>query len=715
MKLRWKTFIVLFCAGVLPLGLFVFFSANSTSKAIDAISSATKEKVSQEIEHSILRSAATFAMLLQQTRRGLEYAVLDLAQEASHTLDASKNVEDIPQAPYYPNDFTDPGRAPAGLDKLPGYAVHNDSQSKNLLVSMQHPVVFLPGNSSGINMKLAAELQCLTPALRQLRDVFGKVVLWVNIMLRDGPSLSFPGHALNEQSIDPNKAYELARLNPWRKLNWSMPVMDPQTRQVVLKVSRAFVTENTGKEGAVSVDARLESVFRIEDINESWINFVHCFFVSIPLDKPDELIIQAERFAGPRQLWIKPAKRKVLKSEDQEAFGEFMQKIRHNTAGSANMPYNGVSSIWAYAKFDQDTRLVFIAPGSVAFSLPNRVDSIFRQFTSAQRYSILFSSVLALALALGTAFVVARTFDRHLRIIVDAWRRLAAGDFNVRIRLPYYNDERGQLFESFNETVPRLAESVRMSQDLSLAQQVQHQLMPHHVPELPGIDLDGLSFSCVETGGDYYDYFMRNEIEETPGNKLAVVVGDVSGHGAGPAMLMVTARAFVRQRARHKGTPVEVVADVNRLLSHDVRDSGQFMTLFFLELDPDSLDFTWVRAGHEPAFLYDTATDSFEELGGRGISLGIIGSYRYRELHGRLKPGQIVIIGTDGIWEARNSQKNMYGKERFKECIRKHAHSTSRDIIHAVLVELETFTGSLDFEDDVTMVVLKVQPDQGTN
>ncbi len=708
MKLRWKTFIILMCAGVLPLSLFVLLTADTTSNTIRAISNTTKENVSQEVQNAIQRSATSFATLLEQTKHGLEYAVMDLAQDASKSLYCTTPPEDMPRSPYYQNDFKDPGRSPARLRTLFGYSALSETQPEDFTVSLEHPVVFLPENSSGVDIRLASQLQSLAPRLRQLRDVFGDVVLWVNVVLHNGLAMSFPGRAIREKDFNPENAYELARKEPWRQLNWSMPIMDPLTRQVVLKVSHAFTTEKTGQKGAVSVDARLESIFRIEDLDESWINFMHCYFVSIPLDNPDKLLVEAERNAGSRQPWIKPQKTDYLKADDPEAFEIFMQKLRHGTAGSTILKYRGVPSIWAFAKFDQNTRLIFLAPTSVAFALPYRIDAIFKKFTLSQRNSMLFTSFLAIALAFGLAFVLAKKFDRHLRVVVDAWRRLAAGDFNVRIRLPKTNDERGLLYDAFNETVPRLAESVRMSQDLSLAQQVQHQLMPHHVPELPGIDLDGLSFSCVETGGDYYDYFMRNEIEESPGNKLAVVVGDVSGHGAGPAMLMVTARAFLRQRARHSGTPVEVVSDVNRLLSHDVRDSGQFMTLFFLELDPESLEITWVRAGHEPAFLYDTDTDTFEDLAGRGISLGIIGSYRYMQHQHRLKTGQIVIIGTDGIWETRNRYKNMFGKERFKECIRKNAHSSCRDIIHSVLSELEAFTGNLDFEDDVTMVVLKV-------
>ncbi len=715
MKLRWKTFIILMCAGVLPLSLFVLFTADSTSKTISAISSATRENVSQEVQHAILRSATSFASLLEQTKHGLEYAVMDLAQDASKTLYCPTPPESMPLAPYFLNDFKEPGRAPANLGAIPGYSILSEEHPTDLIVSLEHPVVLLPKNSSGVDIRLASQLQALAPPLRQLRDVFGNVVLWINVVLHNGLALSYPGHAMREQDFDPESAFELARKHPWRKLTWSLPVLDPRTRQVVLKVSHTFTTQKTGQKGAVSVDARLESIFRIEDMDESWINFMHCYFVSIPLNKPDKLVVEAERKAGPDQLWLKPKEIKHLRADDPDAFDVFMQTLRHSTAGSTVMTYHGVSSIWAFAKFDQNTRLIFLAPASVAFALPYRVDAIFKKFTISQRNSMLFSSLLAIALAFGLAYFVAKKFDRQLRVVVDAWRRLAAGDFNVRIKLPKHNDERGQLFESFNETVPKLAESVRMSQDLSLAQEVQHQLMPHHAPELPGIDLDGLSFSCVETGGDYYDYFMRNEIEASPGNKLAVVVGDVSGHGAGPAMLMVTARAFLRQRARHSGSPVEVVAEVNRLLSHDVRDSGQFMTLFFLELDPESLEITWVRAGHEPAFLYDTTTDTFEELAGRGISLGIIGSYRYVQHLRSLKPGQLVIIGTDGIWETRDKYKNMFGKERFKECIRQNARSSCRDIIHSVLSELEAFSGNLDFEDDVTMVVLKVLPEETTS
>jgi sigma-B regulation protein RsbU (phosphoserine phosphatase) len=148
---------------------------------------------------------------------------------------------------------------------------------------------------------------------------------------------------------------------------------------------------------------------------------------------------------------------------------------------------------------------------------------------------------------------------------------------------------------------------------------------------------------------------------------------------------------------------------MNQHLTRDVLETGRFMTLFYLSIDPGKDQIDWVRAGHDPALLYDPRRDEFVELKGTGVALGVKEDFDYRQNSmGGLANGQIIAVGTDGIWEAVNSRGEMFGKERFREIIRNNAGAGSETILNAVYNELNSFTRGQKSEDDITLVIIKV-------
>jgi sigma-B regulation protein RsbU (phosphoserine phosphatase) len=241
---------------------------------------------------------------------------------------------------------------------------------------------------------------------------------------------------------------------------------------------------------------------------------------------------------------------------------------------------------------------------------------------------------------------------------------------------------------------------------LALAGEVQKSLLPQDSPRVKGLDVAGRNVSCDEIGGDYFDFIWRRESSKEP---FSVVVGDISGHGVDSALLMTTARAFLRMRASQPGSISEIITAMNRHLTRDVLESGRFMTLFYLSIDPEQKRVDWVRAGHDPALVYDPQRDDFEELKGNGIALGIDDDVHYEENQkGGLANGQIIAVGTDGIWEAANRDGEMFGKARLRDIIRKNADRTASDILAAVYDELNHFTLGRKSDDDITLVIIKV-------
>jgi sigma-B regulation protein RsbU (phosphoserine phosphatase) len=259
----------------------------------------------------------------------------------------------------------------------------------------------------------------------------------------------------------------------------------------------------------------------------------------------------------------------------------------------------------------------------------------------------------------------------------------------------------------FNSVGPQLEANYQMRKSLDLAKEVQQNLLPAAPPKITGLDIAGKSIYCEETGGDYYDFFFRGD------RKIDVMVGDVAGHGISSALLMTSVRAFLRLRSALPGAIKEIVADVNSQLCKDVQDSGDFMTLFYTEIDAREKHMCWVSAGHDPALIFDPVTDSFESMSAKGLPLGVDDDAVYDEARHPLIPGNIIIIGTDGIWEAHDPQGEMFGKDRLQELVRTHAGQNADQIIEAVIAAVEAFQGpGGQRQDDITLTVIKIEQDE---
>jgi len=154
----------------------------------------------------------------------------------------------------------------------------------------------------------------------------------------------------------------------------------------------------------------------------------------------------------------------------------------------------------------------------------------------------------------------------------------------------------------------------------------------------------------------------------------------------------------------------QVVADVNRLLCLDVGSSGHFVTVFYASIFGPERKIEWVRAGHDPAIIYDPKSDIFEELRGpAGVPIGVVPDCCYEENEKvGLEKGQIIVISTDGINEAFNPQKEMYGKEPVLNTIRKNKNGTAEEILEAIIADLNHFRKGLDLQDDITLIVIKI-------
>jgi len=317
-------------------------------------------------------------------------------------------------------------------------------------------------------------------------------------------------------------------------------------------------------------------------------------------------------------------------------------------------------------------------------------------------------SVLFVVVALSLNFLVGKSILKPIKEMMRLVYKVRDGNFHTKVQV-VSNDELGILGDGMNEMTGGLLERDRMRRSLYLAKEVQQALLPRAAPKMRGLDIASRSVYCDETGGDYFDFLDRGGLDP---DQISVVVGDVSGHGISSALLMATARAFLRQRAALAGKMVDIISDVNQQLTRDVEDSGGFMTLFYLTIEAKKRRLSWVRAGHDPAILYDPAADKLEELQGAGMALGVQPDARFEQYEKNdLLNNQIIFLGTDGIWEARNPRGDMFGKNRIHRIIRQNHQASAKEILTECFSALNRFMENRAPEDDVTMIVIKMIDD----
>jgi sigma-B regulation protein RsbU (phosphoserine phosphatase) len=301
--------------------------------------------------------------------------------------------------------------------------------------------------------------------------------------------------------------------------------------------------------------------------------------------------------------------------------------------------------------------------------------------------------------------LVSRNLTLPFGEIIQTLRGVRNGRFDKKVQVTT-NDEIGYTGDVINEMTEGLIERERMQQSLNLAREVQQNLLPKKNLKVNGFDIAGKSIYCDETGGDYYDFISIGDADK---QKIGVAIGDVAGHGISSALLMATVRSSLRFRASLPGNIASIMSDVNRQLVQDVEDSGQFMTMFFLAFTTESRQLEWVRAGHDPAIIYDPRSDSFSELGGSGIALGVDAEWIYEDNKKTdFSKGQIIFLSTDGVWEVRNKKGEMLGKEPVLNTIRQNSSSDATQIIDAIFDILDKFIGEVKIEDDITSVVIKM-------
>jgi serine phosphatase RsbU (regulator of sigma subunit) len=261
----------------------------------------------------------------------------------------------------------------------------------------------------------------------------------------------------------------------------------------------------------------------------------------------------------------------------------------------------------------------------------------------------------------------------------------------------------------------RAAEEARLATEAELraARRIQQRLFPAAVPRLAGLDVGGVrhgldvggaSYPAVATGGDYYDYIPM------PDGTLAVVVGDVSGHGFGPALLMAEARAYLRALAWTYTEVGQILTLANRILAEDIEED-RFITLAFARVEPRTRSLVYASAGHLTGYVLDAAGEVRTSLPSTGPPLGVSPEGEFPS-SGRvpLEAGALVILFTDGLVDTRAPDGTPFGTQRALGIVRCYRRDGAQQIVNNLYHAARAFAQNQPQLDDITAIVIRVDP-----
>lgn len=242
-------------------------------------------------------------------------------------------------------------------------------------------------------------------------------------------------------------------------------------------------------------------------------------------------------------------------------------------------------------------------------------------------------------------------------------------------------------------------------QELEIARRIQKSFLPTQPLGLTGLVAFGTSFPAEETGGDLYDCFLVQN------GRLVLVIGDVSGHGMGPALVMAEVHACLRLAARFDQDPARILSCVHAALADDLIKTGRLVTALLLVFEPDTKQLWYCNAGHPKGYVFDAHGAVKHVLSETGRPLGLFKSYTCRSKGPIvLEEGDLVFLCTDGLTETISPDGTLLGEERVIKYVQEHIHQSCEEIINGLYGEAASFRSSIPQIDDITIAMLKLTP-----
>jgi serine phosphatase RsbU (regulator of sigma subunit)/anti-sigma regulatory factor (Ser/Thr protein kinase) len=303
--------------------------------------------------------------------------------------------------------------------------------------------------------------------------------------------------------------------------------------------------------------------------------------------------------------------------------------------------------------------------------------------------------------AAGVKLVVPLISQGELIGLLNLGRRLSDQDYSADDRrllekLAAQASPAVRVAQLVREQEAEVRARERIEQELRVAQLIQQQFLPKQLPDLPGWQVAAFYRAAAQVGGDFYDFI------DLPDGRLGLVIGDVSGHGVPAALVMATTRSVLRTEAPRLVAPGKVLERVNEFLDTDI-PQNMFVTCLYAVLDPRSGALRYANAGHDLPFVRRSGV--VEELRATGMPLGAMPGSRYAERETNLAPGDVILLHSDGLAEAHDTTRAMFGFPRMRGLM--GTLGVGHELIDGLMDSLQEFTGpAWEQEDDITLVTL---------
>ncbi|MHC4881221.1 MAG: SpoIIE family protein phosphatase [Planctomycetota bacterium] len=708
MKIRHKLLVLLLLVSLVPVLITVVLTRLSIKRLSAQISRDIQAKQFQDVVEGVTVHVHNYREAILGSNNSL---VLALQLQAN---EVEKRLSESSMTPPHPLGAD----RPFGLDEklaLPDERRQTQHPFSNEL-NFQAQQVFIPQGAAADQPQDLACLWTMTGVYHQLYESNRGKTLWHYTALHNGVLATYParGSVHLPEDYDPRDRswYQLAKNSPQGQVVAAITV-DATAAKVVLTVAKPVYSPEGKFAGVTAIDRQMNDYFNTLKIPVPLQEKAGFYLVGLGRpEEPvsDELVIFWNNQANKDDIqnrtdWRQTPDLPSLVSSDRVLFNQMIDDIKTDQSGVKTMEYNGKNAIWAYSgRIGRKAALVMIIPFDVVLELAQQTQTalIDENIKQARRAGLLVLAVVVIAAFL--AYILAGKFTRPINNLATAANQLSEGDYSARTEI-HSGDELQRLAEVFNEVGPRLKEHEKTQRSLALARAIQQNLLPQRAPEIDGFQIAGRCRYCDETGGDYFDFI---HLPGTEKQKVGIVLGDVTGHGVGAALLMASARSILRNASQHfTGDLATLMSQFNDQLSEDTGED-KFMTLFYGVLDDETRSLTWASGGHDPALWYHRKADAFEELPNTGPLTGYMKDMPYEQAGPvTLETDDVLLVGTDGIWEAENPDAEPYGKERLHELIQMYKDRSAQQIVDVVVESVEDFCAPVAPADDVTLIVIK--------
>jgi sigma-B regulation protein RsbU (phosphoserine phosphatase) len=499
-------------------------------------------------------------------------------------------------------------------------------------------------------------------------------------------------------------------------LSWSDPYVDASGKGLMITCSRPVAGSGGNSTWVVASDVTLST------INTQIINTqIGDQGYAMLIDSHGNVIARPGLTEGEKG-WDEAFETENLLSSNNSALASVARNMVAGESGTARVPFDDGEKYVAYAPVKsinwsiaivepvdeviapaQNTRAQIVnATGETGAHLNQAIN------TAKALFIALFILLFIMVTVLSVLF--AQVITRPVAALKSGSEAIGAGDLGYRVDIST-GDEFEDLAHSFNTMAADLkdyidelqrttAEKERFAKELEIAKGIQQSFLPDKTPEIAGVEIAARNIPALEVGGDFYDFIPLGK------DRWGLVIADVSGKGVPAALFMALSRTLIRASTLANADPAGAIGHANRLICEDSK-TNMFVTLFYAILDSQAMTLNYVNAGHNPPLLLKGTTSDVVLLKAKGIALGVTEEAALQSVRMDLRPGDVLVLYTDGVTEAINEREEEFGEQRLLSVIIENRTLAAAEILEKILTAITVFAGDRPQHDDITLMVLR--------